>query len=48
MTDGSKIGQRALARICGLDAVDELITDGGGDPLELERIAAAGVHVTEV
>jgi len=50
VTDSSKIGRRALARICDLDQVDELITDdaGGGDALELERIAAAGIAVTLV
>jgi DeoR family transcriptional regulator of aga operon len=46
VADASKIGAVALARICELDRVDELITDGGADPRLLEQIAARGVTVT--
>ena len=46
VADGSKIGKLALARICPIEAVDELITDASADPAELERLAAAGVTVT--
>lgn len=47
VADGSKVGQRAFARICGVEAVDELITDPGADAAEVERIRAAGptVHI---
>ena len=48
VADGSKVGRRALARIAGLDDVDELITDGSADPAELTRLADAGVLVTTV
>ncbi|WP_292897981.1 DeoR/GlpR family DNA-binding transcription regulator [Nitratireductor sp.] len=30
ITDHSKFGKRAFAQVCGLEAVDELITDRGG------------------
>ena len=46
VADGSKVGRLALARICGVDAVDELITDARADAAELARLEAAGVTVT--
>ena len=48
VADGSKLGKRALARICAVDAVHEVITDGGADEAELDRLRAAGVTVTTV
>ncbi len=48
VADSSKIGQVAFARICELDRVDELITDGEGDPEALDAIRDAGVLVTLV
>jgi DeoR family transcriptional regulator of aga operon len=48
VADGSKIGKLALARICGVDAVDELITDAGAGTAEVARLQAAGIKVTEV
>ncbi len=48
VADGSKVGRLALARICGVDAVDELITDDGADAAEVKRLEAAGVTVTLV
>ncbi|WP_367718230.1 DeoR/GlpR family DNA-binding transcription regulator [Nitratireductor sp. GISD-1A_MAKvit] len=33
ITDHSKFGKRAFAEVCGLDAIDELITDRGGQEL---------------
>jgi DeoR family transcriptional regulator of aga operon len=47
VADGSKIGQRAFARICHASAVHELITDPSADADELSRIRSAGpeVHV---
>jgi DeoR family transcriptional regulator of aga operon len=48
VADGSKVGRRALARIAGLDDIDELITDGSADPAELTRLKDAGVVVTTV
>ena len=46
VADGSKVGKLALARITGIEAVDELITDASADRAELARLEAAGVTVT--
>jgi len=48
VADGSKVGRRALARIAGLDDIDELITDSSAEPLALRDLADAGVLVTTV
>lgn len=48
VADGSKVGRVLLARISGLDDVDELITDDTAEPTALDAIRAAGVEVTVV
>lgn len=48
VADSSKLGLVAFARICPLDAVDELITDVAVYPSTLEAIREAGVAVTTV
>jgi DeoR family transcriptional regulator of aga operon len=48
VTDGSKIGRAAFARICGLERVHDLITDAGAPSAALAEIVAAGVAVTTV
>jgi DeoR family transcriptional regulator, aga operon transcriptional repressor len=48
VTDSSKIGQVAFARICGIEQVDEVISDAGADPAEVERLRDAGVELTLV
>jgi DeoR family transcriptional regulator, aga operon transcriptional repressor len=48
VTDSSKIGRAAFARIVAAGAVDELITDVDADPDELARLGEAGVSVTTV
>jgi len=48
VADSSKLGQVAFARICGLDDVDELITDSDAAPEEVEAVRAAGLEVTLV
>lgn len=48
VADGSKVGRVLLARIAGLDEVDELITDDSADPAALETVRATGVDVTVV
>jgi DeoR family transcriptional regulator of aga operon len=47
VADGSKVGKLALARICDVEAVDELITDASADAAELARLEATGVTVTQ-
>ena len=46
--DSSKIGRRAFARICGIDAVDTLVTDEDIPAEAVERFREAGVTVTAV
>jgi DeoR family transcriptional regulator of aga operon len=48
VTDSSKIGQVAFARICGLEQVDEVISDVDADPDEVARLRDAGVVLTLV
>jgi DeoR family transcriptional regulator of aga operon len=48
VADSSKLGQVAFARICGIDDVDELITDSDAAPDEVEAVRAAGLEVTLV
>lgn len=48
VADGSKVGRVLLARIAGLEQIDELITDESADPAALEAVRAAGPVVTVV
>lgn len=48
VADSSKIGKIAFAQICPIDDIQELITDGDGDPTPLEVLREAGVIVTTV
>jgi DeoR family transcriptional regulator of aga operon len=48
VTESAKIGKVTFARICDIEAVDELITDGEADQAELAAIETAGVRVTLV
>jgi DeoR family transcriptional regulator of aga operon len=48
VSDSSKIGHVAFARICELSEVDQLITDDGADPAAVAAIEEAGVKVTIV
>jgi DeoR family transcriptional regulator of aga operon len=48
VADASKIGATAFARICTIDAVDELITDRAAGVRELHAIREAGVRVETV
>lgn len=42
LLDSSKFGQRALARLCTLDAIHVVVTDSGIDKEHREQIARAG------
>jgi DeoR family transcriptional regulator of aga operon len=48
VADSSKIGVAAFARICGLGAIQELITDDAAPAEAMEGIRSAGVKVTAV
>ncbi|MCT4354008.1 DeoR/GlpR family DNA-binding transcription regulator [Streptomyces sp. Je 1-79] len=48
VTDSSKMGRRAFARICGLDRVDVLVTDAAVPAEAVRRLADADVRVITV
>ncbi|WP_086823759.1 DeoR/GlpR family DNA-binding transcription regulator [Streptomyces sp. NRRL B-24572] len=48
VTDSSKMGRRAFARICGLDRIDLLVTDTGIAPETVAQLGEAGVKVLAV
>ena len=48
VTDSSKMGRRAFARICGLDRIDLLVTDTGISPEATAQLTEAGVQVLTV
>jgi DeoR family transcriptional regulator of aga operon len=45
IADSTKMGKVTFARICGLDAVHDLITDAGADTTMLAAVRIAGVRV---
>ncbi|MBM9618023.1 DeoR/GlpR family DNA-binding transcription regulator [Streptomyces zhihengii] len=48
VTDSSKMGKRAFARICGLDAIDVVVTDSSIPAEVAEGLADAGIKVVAV
>jgi DeoR/GlpR family transcriptional regulator of sugar metabolism len=48
VTDSSKLGRRAFARICGLDRIDVLVTDANISTETSARLVDAGVKVIAV
>ncbi|MER7541096.1 DeoR/GlpR family DNA-binding transcription regulator [Streptomyces sp. NPDC097704] len=48
VTDSSKMGRRAFARICGLDRIDLLVTDTDIAPETALQLTEAGVEVLTV
>lgn len=48
VTDSSKFGLRGFSRICGIEKIDQLITDSGAPEAMLRQIEDAGVSVTVV
>jgi len=48
LAEGRKVGEIELARVCAIEDIDELITDGAADPDVLDAIRAVGVQVTVV
>ena len=45
VADGSKVGRVTLAKMADLSQISDFITDSNADPVELKRIADAGVQV---
>lgn len=48
LTDSSKFGKRGFGRICGLEDVDQIITDSGITEHTLEKLKGMGIEVTIV
>lgn len=48
LTDSSKFGKRGFGRICGLEEVDQVITDKGISGHMLEKLKGMGIEVTIV
>jgi DeoR family transcriptional regulator of aga operon len=48
VADSTKLGKVTFAPICGLAAVDELITDSAADPALVDRLRESGLRVTTV
>ncbi|MEU3605367.1 DeoR/GlpR family DNA-binding transcription regulator [Streptomyces sp. NPDC035033] len=48
VTDSSKLGRRAFARICGLDAVDVVVTDAAAPADAVARLDDMGIKVITV
>jgi DeoR family transcriptional regulator of aga operon len=48
IADSSKLGQHAFARICPIERVDTLVTDGGATDEQLETFETAGLTVVRV
>ncbi len=46
--DSGKFGHSALAHLCSLDRIDQVVVDDGLDPVWRERMQAAGVPLTIV
>ncbi|HLI40711.1 MAG TPA: DeoR/GlpR family DNA-binding transcription regulator [Streptosporangiaceae bacterium] len=45
VADGSKLGQRAFARVCATDQIDVVVTDSGVAPAVLAAFAERGIRV---
>jgi DeoR family transcriptional regulator of aga operon len=48
LADHTKFGKRGFSRICGLDEIDEIITDKNISPSIVEKCKSSGIHVTVV
>ena len=46
LADSSKFGKKGFGRICGLEEVDQIITDAGIDTLTKNRLHELGIDVT--
>jgi DeoR family transcriptional regulator of aga operon len=46
LADHTKFGKRGFSRICGLDEVDEIITDKNISPVIVEKYSSQGIKIT--
>jgi DeoR/GlpR family transcriptional regulator of sugar metabolism len=47
LADASKFPGRGMARVCGPQELDVVVTEGGGDPPALAALADAGVEIRQ-
>jgi DeoR family transcriptional regulator, aga operon transcriptional repressor len=45
VADHSKLGQRAFARVCGVDEINVIVTDRDADPAKLASFADRGITI---
>jgi DeoR/GlpR family transcriptional regulator of sugar metabolism len=45
VADHSKLGQRAFARVCGVDEIDVIVTDRDADQAALAPFAERGISI---
>jgi DeoR family transcriptional regulator of aga operon len=45
VADHSKLGQRAFARVCGVDEIDVIVTDRDADPAALALFADRNISI---
>lgn len=48
LVDSSKFGKKSFAKICGLDQIDEIITDKGVPTMIVEKLEERGIVVSVV
>jgi DeoR family transcriptional regulator of aga operon len=48
LADHTKFGKRGFSKICGLDEIDEIITDQKISPVIVEKCKNSGIRVTIV
>jgi DeoR family transcriptional regulator, aga operon transcriptional repressor len=46
LADHTKFGKRGFSRICGLDEIDEIITDKNISPAIVEKYSSQGIKIT--
>lgn len=46
LTDSSKFGRRGFGKICGLEAIDQIITDDKVSPLIVKDLEERGIEIT--
>jgi len=45
VTDSSKLGQRAFARVCAVDEIDVIVTDRDASPDSLAAFTERGIRI---
>jgi DeoR family transcriptional regulator of aga operon len=45
VADGSKLGRRTFARVCGVDEIDVVVTDAAADTPAVAALADKGIRI---